>query len=164
MTNERRAVLLAFVFASGYAITDEFHQTFVEGRHGTPVDWLIDSAGAGLVAVQLWRTRVRSGGMMRRVPIDSAAPVVVFAIVAAGRVDRRPHGRRDRGLPLRRPRGPRARPCFVLWSVAVLATARRDPERALHPVVPAVDFALLLALELVAPGHASSACSSPRCS
>ena len=49
------------MLASGYAITDEFHQTFVEGRHGTPVDWLIDSAGAGLVAVQLWRTRVRSG-------------------------------------------------------------------------------------------------------
>ena len=40
---------------------------------------------------------------------------------------------------------------FVLWSVAVLAVARREPERALHPVVPAVDFALLLALELVAP-------------
>jgi VanZ family protein len=60
VTNERIAVLLAFVLASGYAITDEFHQTFVEGRHGTPVDWLIDSAGAGLVAIHLWRTRVRS--------------------------------------------------------------------------------------------------------
>ena len=60
VTNEPIAVLLAFVLASGYAITDEFHQTFVEGRHGTPVDWLIDSAGAGVVALQLWRTRVRS--------------------------------------------------------------------------------------------------------
>src|SRR5215210_8219395 len=60
VTNERRAVLLAFVLASGYAITDEFHQTFVEGRHGTPVDWLIDSAGAGVVALHLWRTRIRS--------------------------------------------------------------------------------------------------------
>src|SRR6185312_11371988 len=60
VTNPRRAVLLAFVLASAYAITDEFHQTFVEGRHGTPVDWLIDSAGAGLVAIQLWRTRARS--------------------------------------------------------------------------------------------------------
>ena len=60
VTNDRIAVLLAFVLASGYAITDEFHQTFVEGRHGTPVDWAIDSAGAALVAVRLWRTRVRS--------------------------------------------------------------------------------------------------------
>jgi len=58
VTNERRAVLLAFVLASGYAITDEFHQTFVDGRHGTPVDWLIDSAGAAVVALQLWRARV----------------------------------------------------------------------------------------------------------
>jgi hypothetical protein len=32
----------------------------VEGRHGTPVDWLIDSAGAAIVALRLWRTRVRS--------------------------------------------------------------------------------------------------------
>jgi len=60
VTNDRIAVLLAFVLASGYAITDEFHQTFVEGRHGTPVDWAIDSAGAALVAVRLWGTRVRS--------------------------------------------------------------------------------------------------------
>jgi VanZ family protein len=60
VTNDRIAVLLAFVLASGYAITDEFHQTFVEGRHGSPVDWAIDSAGAAIVAVRLWRTRARS--------------------------------------------------------------------------------------------------------
>ena len=57
VTNSRKAAVLAFVLASGYAITDEFHQTFVEGRHGTPVDWLIDSAGAGIVALRLWRAR-----------------------------------------------------------------------------------------------------------
>jgi two-component system NarL family sensor kinase len=39
----------------------------------------------------------------------------------------------------------------VLWSVVVLLVARRDPELALQPAVPAIDFALLLALELVAP-------------
>ena len=60
VTNDRIAVLLAFVLASGYAITDELHQSFVEGRHGTPVDWAIDSAGAALVALRLWGTRVRS--------------------------------------------------------------------------------------------------------
>ena len=37
-----------------YAATDELHQSFVPGRHGTPVDWLIDAAGVGLaVAVTL---------------------------------------------------------------------------------------------------------------
>ena len=55
-TNPRRAVLLAFVIASAYAVTDEYHQTFVDGRHGTPVDWLIDSAGAAATALWL-RTR-----------------------------------------------------------------------------------------------------------
>ena len=33
-----------------YAATDEWHQTFVEGRHGTPVDWLIDAAGVAIAA------------------------------------------------------------------------------------------------------------------
>jgi VanZ family protein len=60
VTNHRRAVLLAFVIASGYAVTDEFHQTFVQGRHGAPVDWLIDSAGAALAAAWLWRARERT--------------------------------------------------------------------------------------------------------
>jgi VanZ family protein len=59
VTNGRRAVVLAFVLASAYAITDEVHQAFVEGRHGTPVDWLIDSAGAAAAALRL-RRRTRT--------------------------------------------------------------------------------------------------------
>lgn len=31
-----------------YACTDEYHQTFVTGRHGSPVDVVIDTAGAWL--------------------------------------------------------------------------------------------------------------------
>jgi VanZ family protein len=53
VTTPRRAALLAFLITSGYAATDEFHQSFVEGRHGTAVDWLIDSAGAAVVALRL---------------------------------------------------------------------------------------------------------------
>ncbi len=56
VTSSGRAAIAAFAIASGYAVTDEVHQTFVEGRAGTPVDWAIDSAGAALVAV-----RMRSG-------------------------------------------------------------------------------------------------------
>jgi VanZ family protein len=59
VTTPRRAALYAFLIASGYAVTDEFHQSFVEGRHGTPVDWLIDSAGAAAAALSL-RTRERT--------------------------------------------------------------------------------------------------------
>ena len=47
------------MIASGYAVTDEFHQTFVEGRHGSVLDWLIDSAGAALVALRV-ATRERT--------------------------------------------------------------------------------------------------------
>jgi VanZ family protein len=36
----------AVLLASTYAVTDELHQTFVAGRHGAPLDWVIDSAGA----------------------------------------------------------------------------------------------------------------------
>jgi VanZ family protein len=36
----------AVLLASTYAVTDEVHQTFVAGRHGAPLDWAIDSAGA----------------------------------------------------------------------------------------------------------------------
>jgi VanZ family protein len=59
VTTARRAALLAFLIASGYAITDEFHQSFVEGRHGNAFDWLIDSAGAAAAALVL-RERERS--------------------------------------------------------------------------------------------------------
>ena len=34
----------AIVLGSLYAVTDEVHQSFVSGRHGSPLDWLIDTA------------------------------------------------------------------------------------------------------------------------
>lgn len=48
-----RAALAAGAIAIGYAITDEYHQTFVDGRQGAPRDVLIDSAGV-LLAALLW--------------------------------------------------------------------------------------------------------------
>jgi signal transduction histidine kinase len=39
----------------------------------------------------------------------------------------------------------------VLWAAGLLFVAREQPDRTLHPFVPAVDFALLLALELAVP-------------
>jgi VanZ family protein len=55
LTSERAAVGLALAIAIAYAASDEFHQTFVEGRHGTPVDVLIDSVGMVAVALLLLR-------------------------------------------------------------------------------------------------------------
>jgi VanZ family protein len=53
----RRAALLALAISSLYAATDELHQSFVDGRHGTPVDWAIDTAGAALAAYALGARR-----------------------------------------------------------------------------------------------------------
>jgi VanZ family protein len=35
----------AIALGSLYAVTDEVHQAFVSGRQGSPLDWLIDTAG-----------------------------------------------------------------------------------------------------------------------
>jgi VanZ family protein len=47
--------------AVAYAITDELHQTAVEGRVGSPVDVLIDTAG--VVLAMLVAQRLRSGSV-----------------------------------------------------------------------------------------------------
>jgi len=61
----RRALAPALAIAIGYAVTDEIHQTFVDGRVGTWRDVLIDSAGAFAAAWLIRRSldpaAVRSG-------------------------------------------------------------------------------------------------------
>jgi VanZ family protein len=47
-----RPMLSAVVISVLYAISDEYHQHFVHGRHGTPIDVLIDSVGIGFVAIR----------------------------------------------------------------------------------------------------------------
>ena len=49
------------LIAIAYAVTDELHQTTVEGRVGSPVDVLIDSAGVALAV--LVARRARSGSV-----------------------------------------------------------------------------------------------------
>jgi VanZ family protein len=47
---------LALLVGSAYAATDEIHQTFVAGRQGSPLDWLLDTAGvaAGVLLYARW--------------------------------------------------------------------------------------------------------------
>jgi two-component system NarL family sensor kinase len=87
---------------------------------------------------------------MRRVPIESAGPIVMFAIarlaialvaLTAGAVVGFPYeGRAAAVLAV-----------FVAWSAGMLAVVRRAPDRVTNPLVAGGDFALLLALELAAP-------------
>ncbi len=45
-----RRPIAATVVALLYAGSDELHQSFVDGRHGTPVDIAIDAIGIGLAS------------------------------------------------------------------------------------------------------------------
>ena len=51
----RAAVLVALLISVGYAALDEYHQTFVDGRNGSPIDVAIDSLGAVAAAIGVRR-------------------------------------------------------------------------------------------------------------
>ena len=55
----RAALAAAFSIAVAYAVTDEIHQTFVDTRVGSPVDVLIDMAGAAAATGLIARRRGR---------------------------------------------------------------------------------------------------------
>ncbi|MEA2438796.1 MAG: hypothetical protein QOH76_220 [Thermoleophilaceae bacterium] len=55
LASPTKAVLIALAIAIGYAGTDELHQRSVQGRHGTPVDVLIDATGAAIAATLIYR-------------------------------------------------------------------------------------------------------------
>jgi two-component system, NarL family, sensor kinase len=87
---------------------------------------------------------------MRRIPIESAGPIVVFAaarlavvIVALAAVAVVDFPDQEAAAIVLW--------VFAAWSTAMLFVARRDPDRVVNPMVAAGDFALLLALELAAP-------------
>jgi VanZ family protein len=49
-----RRVDVAFALGVAYAASDEFHQTFVHGRHGSPIDVAIDAVGIA-IGLLLWQ-------------------------------------------------------------------------------------------------------------
>jgi VanZ family protein len=58
------AIVWSWVVTAAYAGSDEFHQSFTNGRHASPVDVGIDSAGAliALLALVAW-LRFRARGL-----------------------------------------------------------------------------------------------------
>lgn len=54
-TGPGRALAAAAALSLAYAASDEVHQSFIEGRHGTPVDVAIDFIG--IAAGCLWVRR-----------------------------------------------------------------------------------------------------------
>lgn len=59
-------IAAAVVVSLAYAASDEFHQSLVTSRHGTPVDVLVDSIGIAAAAVlAAWLSRPPAGGRSR---------------------------------------------------------------------------------------------------
>ncbi len=56
---DRAALAVAFGLAVAYGAVDEYHQTFVAGRNGSPIDVGIDSLGAALAVLAI-RSRLGS--------------------------------------------------------------------------------------------------------
>jgi VanZ family protein len=57
----RLSVALAALIALLYAVSDEYHQTFVTGRSGTATDVLVDAVGVGIgLALLRYHRGVRS--------------------------------------------------------------------------------------------------------
>ena len=96
--------LPALAIALGYAATDEYHQTFVRGRSGTPVDWAIDAV-ARPIAVALWV------GWRRRQARDARGSW------------RMPRGRDEPGLPRLRSMTTPKRTIATLLSAGMLLAA-----------------------------------------
>ena len=57
----RRALVLGFVVAVIYGVTDEGHQIFVPGRHADVRDLQADAIGAAIAAAAVW-----AWGIIRR--------------------------------------------------------------------------------------------------
>jgi hypothetical protein len=67
-----RRPLAATVVAVLYAVTDEIHQTYVHGRHGSPVDVGIDAVGLALAAAA-WALAARRRGRPPGPPLPAEA-------------------------------------------------------------------------------------------
>lgn len=89
--------------------------------------------------------------MFRRLPIESAQPIVVFAVARLAIVVAALLALVVLGFPYEGKAAAVIGGLGVPWAVLCVVTARREPERLLSPVVPAVDLVILLTLELVAP-------------
>jgi signal transduction histidine kinase len=89
--------------------------------------------------------------MLRRLPIESAGPLVLFAVTRVAVTLLALLAIVALGFPYEGRAVAVIGGLLLPWSVAVLLLARRNPDAALSPIVPAVDFLLLALLEAVVP-------------
>jgi signal transduction histidine kinase len=89
--------------------------------------------------------------MLRRLPIESAGPVLVFAATRVVATALAVLGIIVLGLPNDTTAALLVGAVALPWTLFVLFVTRRDPAFAINPIVPIVDFSLLVLLEVVAP-------------
>jgi signal transduction histidine kinase len=87
----------------------------------------------------------------RRLPIESAQPIVVFAIARLAIAVAALVALIVLGFPYQGRATAVVAGLAVPWALLCLLLSRRGPERLLTPLVPAVDLLVLLALELAVP-------------
>ena len=92
------------------------------------------------------------GALLRRLPIESTQPVLVFAAARVTLTLAALVGVLAFNLDFRWKGAAVVGGLILPWTLAVLFAARRRPDAALSPAVACGDFALLVVLELVAPG------------
>lgn len=55
----KKSLLFSLIFTLMYAISDEFHQSFVPGREMAFLDFLVDSTGIALSFYLIWLSRLK---------------------------------------------------------------------------------------------------------
>jgi signal transduction histidine kinase len=89
--------------------------------------------------------------MLRRLPIASEGPIFVFAVTRVVATALAVLGVVIFGLPHNTTAALIIGGVALPWTLLVLFITRREPEFALNPIVPVVDFSLLVLLEVIAP-------------
>ena len=87
----------------------------------------------------------------RRLPIESAQPILVFAVARLAIAVAALLALVVLGFPYDGRGAAAVGGLAVPWAVWCLVQARREPERLLNPLVPAVDLLVLVMLELLVP-------------
>jgi VanZ family protein len=72
----RRPLPTAIAISLAYAISDEYHQTYVETRHGSPIDVGVDAIGIAVAALLIsrWPRAARTGPARARASISARLP------------------------------------------------------------------------------------------
>lgn len=69
-------LLLCFLFGLLYALSDEYHQSFIPGRQASVIDWLFDAVGAATAAVAVASVRRARSQYRRTRFLDAPSPAL----------------------------------------------------------------------------------------